>query len=145
MNANELAERLRQRKEEISAANDWVRNKGLRATRTGGNPSVRITQSHILINSSACRALAWNKGQKVALAYSPSQKVIRLFPADDGDGTSYTLGKNGMLCARTALREFGIKPPMGFDTAGRRLRDAVLIGGDLFIEVSDLVETSPTP
>ena len=145
MDANELAERLRQRKEEIGAANDWLRNKGVRGISTSGKPSVRITQSHILINSNACHALAWNKGQKIALAYSPSQMVIRLFPAEDGEGASYTLGKNGMLCARTALREFGIKPPMSFDLASRRLRDAILIGGDLFIEVSDLVETPPAP
>lgn len=137
MNAYELAEGLRRRRQEIAAARDWVvfDNKGLTQ-----DPAVRLTYTTIYINKAGRSALGLEKGMRVCIAFSPSVRVMRVTRSADGSGYCVR-GTGGAIPGRAIYRKFGLNIlPLRDVPDGRQVnRPALVVDGGLVIDVSDLV------
>jgi len=142
MNAYELAEKLKRRRQEIAAANDWVvfDNKGLTA-----DPAIRLTYSTIYINKAGRAVLGLEKGMRVSVAYSPASKVVRITKSADGRGYC-AQGPGGTIPARAIYRSFGLDVLPLRDMPGKQQpnRPALVVDDGLVVDVSDLVISPAT-
>ena len=145
MNAYQLSARLRERRQQLEAASDWIPSLKQRARLSYGVPAVRLTFHQVYINRAGFDALGLSKDKDwVAFEYSPGEKVLRISPAQENGGYSIRPGK--AITARAIYQQFGLVVPPVRDTPEQEphlYRPALVIGKHLLVDVSDLVQEAP--
>lgn len=137
MNAQELAERLRQRRKELEAASDWVPLNNKRMSAATSIPTIRMTYTTIYLNKPAREHIGWEPMTRMMVEYSPSQKVLKISRATGEHGYMF---KTGPVSARRIYNSFKMDVSSIREMPGYEYRqEAVPVGDSLIIDVSPFV------
>lgn len=140
MNAIELSEKLKQRRQELESTKDWIQPN--KAQKFNKGISVKFVYGRIGFNVKARDHLGLKKGDYVRVEFSASQKVLRFTKSNDlGD---FWFRADYQISAFRVYQTFGLNVLPSRDMPGGRSlppREAIVFGDSLIVDVADLIES----